>query len=112
MKDITREELSKMAESTSVIAIDGKVLDVTTYLDEHPGGREVIEEYRGKNASGIFNDIGHSKTAHTLIERYKIGDYAEPVSPPPPKYQSPTSYGTLIFLTATVFGVVAASISY
>ena len=31
---ISAERLSEMAQSTSVLAIDGKVLDITAYMDE------------------------------------------------------------------------------
>lgn len=108
MSDITPEKLSEMAQGASVLAIDGKVLDVSTYLDEHPGGREVIEEYNGADATAVFHDIGHSKTAQSLLEKYEVGDYVEP----PPKYQSPSTLGPSLFLGATVFGVLVAYFFY
>jgi cytochrome b5 len=46
---------------------------VTSYLDEHPGGPEIILVFAGKDADGIFADIGHSTTAKNLIQRYEIG---------------------------------------
>ena len=29
------------------IIIEGKVYDVSTYMDDHPGGKEIILEYTG-----------------------------------------------------------------
>lgn len=34
--------------------------DVSKYLDDHPGGSEIIVEYAGKDATDMFEDIGHS----------------------------------------------------
>jgi cytochrome b involved in lipid metabolism len=112
MNEITSKRLSEMATTASVLAIDGKVLDVTEYLDEHPGGREVIEEYSGTDASGVFNDIGHSKTARALLTKYEVGEYDEGDPSPPPKYHSPTTLGPALFFGATAFGVIVASIAY
>ena len=54
-----------------------KVLDVTKYLDEHPGGAEVIQETAGKEytiASRMFEDIGHSNEAKAIMKKYIIGE--------------------------------------
>ncbi|KAK8624274.1 hypothetical protein V6N13_065623 [Hibiscus sabdariffa] len=55
------------------LVIDGKVLNVTKFLEEHPGGEEVLMESAGKDASKEFNDIGHSKTAKILVDKYQVG---------------------------------------
>ena len=34
-----------------------KVYDVTNYLDDHPGGKEVMTDLAGKNADELFEDI-------------------------------------------------------
>jgi cytochrome b involved in lipid metabolism len=49
------------------------VLDVTKFLEEHPGGEEVILEVAGKDATKEFNDIGHSKAAQNLVLKYQVG---------------------------------------
>jgi len=54
-----------------------KVLDVSKYLDEHPGGAEVIMETAGKEytvASRMFEDIGHSNEAKAIMKKYIIGE--------------------------------------
>ncbi|KAI3412901.1 Cytochrome b5 heme-binding domain-containing protein [Psidium guajava] len=53
--------------------IKGRVLNVTSFLEEHPGGEEVLLESAGKDASKAFEDIGHSKAAQTLLLKYQVG---------------------------------------
>mmetsp|Transcript_4065 Transcript_4065/g.6628 ORF Transcript_4065/g.6628 Transcript_4065/m.6628 type:complete len:143 (+) Transcript_4065:178-606(+) len=50
-----------------------KVYNVTEYLDEHPGGPEVMLDVAGKDADSMFEDIGHSKQARKTMEKYLIG---------------------------------------
>lgn len=56
------------------IVIDGKVYDVGSYLDEHPGGDDVILATTGKDAMDEFEDAGHSKSARELLETFFIGE--------------------------------------
>ncbi|KAG4165447.1 hypothetical protein ERO13_A13G084232v2 [Gossypium hirsutum] len=65
------------------IVIDGKVYDVTSYLDEHPGGDDVVLESTGKDATDDFEDAGHSKSAKVLLQSFCIGelDTSSPIIP-------------------------------
>uniref|UniRef100_A0A2N9FE06 Cytochrome b5 heme-binding domain-containing protein n=1 Tax=Fagus sylvatica TaxID=28930 RepID=A0A2N9FE06_FAGSY len=56
------------------VVIDGKVYDVTSYLDEHPGGDDVVLVATGKDATDDFEDAGHSKSAKELMETFCIGE--------------------------------------
>ena len=49
--------------------------DVTKYLDDHPGGAEVMLDVAGQNADEFFEDIGHSKEAREELKKYYIGNY-------------------------------------
>ncbi|KAG5048198.1 hypothetical protein GLYMA_04G044300v4 [Glycine max] len=53
-------------------AMEG-VLDVTKFLEEHPGGEEVILEVAGKDATKEFDVIGHSKAAQNMVLKYQVG---------------------------------------
>ncbi|KAI9091255.1 microsomal cytochrome b5 [Phlyctochytrium arcticum] len=55
------------------MVIDGKVYDVTKFLDEHPGGEEVMVEQGGQDASEAFEEIGHSDDARELLKALLIG---------------------------------------
>ena len=47
--------------------------DVTSYLDDHPGGAEVMLDVGGQDADEFFEDIGHSNDAREELEKHLIG---------------------------------------
>ncbi|OIW32476.1 putative cytochrome b5 reductase [Coniochaeta ligniaria NRRL 30616] len=55
------------------IIIHGLVYDVTKYLDDHPGGADVLIETAGGDASEEFDNAGHSEDAFELMEGYCVG---------------------------------------
>ncbi|URE44358.1 cytochrome [Musa troglodytarum] len=55
------------------LVINGQVIDVTKFLEEHPGGEEVLLEASGKDATKEFEAIGHSKAAYGLLLEYQVG---------------------------------------
>ncbi|MBA0828458.1 hypothetical protein Goarm_013130, partial [Gossypium armourianum] len=61
----------------------GEVYDVTPYLDEHPGGDDVVLAATGKDATDDFEDAGHSKSAKELMQDFCIGelDTSAPIIP-------------------------------
>jgi len=59
------------------LTIHDKVYDVTKFLDEHPGGEEVLLEQAGRNATEHFEDVGHSSDARELMKQYYIGDIVD-----------------------------------
>ncbi|RYY83571.1 cytochrome b5 domain-containing protein [archaeon] len=50
-----------------------KVYDITKYLDEHPGGSDVMLEVAGKDADDMFEATGHSQEAREIMKKYLIG---------------------------------------
>jgi len=44
------------------------------YLDDHPGGKEVMMDLAGKNADEMFEDIGHSQEARKIMKTFLKGD--------------------------------------
>jgi len=52
------------------------VYNVTEYLDEHPGGGEVMLSVAGKDATNDYEDVGHSSHARKVLEKYLLGDFA------------------------------------
>jgi len=55
------------------IVIHNKVYDVTHFIGEHPGG-DILMDGAGKDATGLFEDIGHSSDARSMLKDYYIGD--------------------------------------
>ncbi|NWZ06709.1 CYB5 protein, partial [Agelaius phoeniceus] len=69
------EEVQKHNNSQSTwIIIHNRIYDVTKFLDEHPGGEEVLREQAGGDATENFEDVGHSTDARTLSESFIIGE--------------------------------------
>uniref|UniRef100_A0A9L0JFA6 Cytochrome b5 n=1 Tax=Equus asinus TaxID=9793 RepID=A0A9L0JFA6_EQUAS len=69
------EEVAKRNSSKEIwLVIHGRVYDVTRFLNEHPGGEEVLLEQAGADASESFEDVGHSSDAREMLKQYYIGD--------------------------------------
>ncbi|KAJ3107025.1 Cytochrome b5 [Phlyctochytrium planicorne] len=64
------------------LVIDKKVYDVTKFLDEHPGGEEVLLEQGGSDSTEAFEEIGHSDDARDLLKKFYLGDLADDGKPP------------------------------
>ena len=55
-KEYTLEEVAKHAsESDCWVVVNGQVLNATPFLNKHPGGKEAILLYAGKDATDEFN---------------------------------------------------------
>ncbi|XP_047383972.1 cytochrome b5 type B isoform X1 [Sciurus carolinensis] len=69
------EEVMKRNSSKELwLVIHGRVYDITRFLNEHPGGEEVLLEQAGTDASESFEDVGHSSDAREMLKQYYIGD--------------------------------------
>jgi len=71
------------------IALYGKVLNVTKFLDAHPGGVQVIVGMGGKDATSAFEEIHASSGGFTLVAKHapeaEIGIVSNYSGPPPPE---------------------------
>jgi len=74
----TFEEISEKVNKEDLhLLIAGKVYDVHKFLDEHPGGDEVLLGEAGRDATEAFEDVGHSDEARELMEQYYVGTCPE-----------------------------------
>lgn len=48
---------------------------MTKFLDEHPGGYDIVVAASGKDGTEDFEEIGHSSTAKEMLADYYIGEY-------------------------------------
>jgi cytochrome b involved in lipid metabolism len=73
LKEYTLEEVAKhKTKSDAWIVINGKVANVTKWIPNHPGG-DIIMKGVGKDATKLFNSIGHDDYARKLVKKYQIG---------------------------------------
>jgi cytochrome b involved in lipid metabolism len=56
------------------VVIHDKVYDCTKFLDEHPGGEEVMLDVAGQDSTEAFEDVGHSDEAREVLEKLYVGD--------------------------------------
>ena len=55
----------------------GNVYDITPFLEDHPGGDDLLLAYAGKDMGDVMadeNEHVHSKSAYEMLEEYKIGE--------------------------------------
>ncbi|KAH1106069.1 hypothetical protein J1N35_009837 [Gossypium stocksii] len=51
-----------------------EVYNVTKFLEDHPGGDEVLLSATGKDATDDFEDVGHSSSARAMLDELYVGD--------------------------------------
>ncbi|XP_072948078.1 cytochrome b5-like [Epargyreus clarus] len=74
----TRKEIeARNRRDDAVIIIDNVVYDVTHFLDDHPGGVEVLLNNAGRDASRCFHDVGHSDDAKQWRQRFRLGEVVD-----------------------------------
>ncbi|OAD58500.1 Cytochrome b5 [Eufriesea mexicana] len=77
-KQYTRSEVvNSNSKEKILIILHDKVYDVLSFLNEHPGGEEILLDHRGKDGSEDFDDVGHSKDAFDLMSKYQVGELIE-----------------------------------
>lgn len=78
LKRFTREEIqNRNSKQDAVFIINNEVYNVTSFLDDHPGGHEVLLNVAGKDASEDFDDVGHSTDAKEMMKKYIIGELVD-----------------------------------
>ncbi|XP_052809804.1 cytochrome b5 reductase 4-like isoform X2 [Mya arenaria] len=74
--DVTPEELGKHnTEKDCWLALRGKVYNVTSYLEFHPGGVDELMRGAGKDATALFDEIHKWVNAESMLEKCLVGRY-------------------------------------
>jgi len=58
------------------VVYKSKVLDVTAFLESHPGGKEVLTPLLGQDVSEAFSSVEHSYSAIRMIDGLQVGTLA------------------------------------
>ncbi|KAK2982363.1 hypothetical protein RJ640_008957 [Escallonia rubra] len=66
-----------------------QVYDVTKFLDDHPGGDEVLLSATGKDATDDFEDVGHSSSARAMMDEFFVGEIDTATIPSKTTYTPP-----------------------
>ena len=53
------------------------VYDLSSFLDDHPGGPAIIMDLAGQDVTDEFEDIGHSMDARKLLAPFIVGTLKE-----------------------------------
>ncbi len=70
----TRAQVASLSSMDRVLVIlFNSVYDLTEFVDLHPGGGSVLAAYIGREATGAFEAIGHSVSAHEWAKKFLVG---------------------------------------
>ncbi|KZP15956.1 oxidoreductase, partial [Athelia psychrophila] len=73
----TAEDVASHTTASSCwVSRGGKVFDVSAFLNDHPGGDDLILKYAGQNIEDAMHDKDehvHSDSAYDMLEEYAIG---------------------------------------
>ncbi|KAL6803389.1 cytochrome b5-like heme/steroid binding domain-containing protein [Trichoderma sp. SZMC 28013] len=74
-KSFSVDEVAKHASKTDLyMIIHHKVYDVSTFIEKHPGGEEILTDVAGRDATEEYDDAGHSEKADRLLKKLYIGE--------------------------------------
>lgn len=126
LQEVSSEALSRHADHANCwIGLHGLVFDLTSFLNEHPGGPDVIVSVSGRDCTREFEDVGHTDSARRLAQKYLIGRIQgshedSPLRIPTNKEvqerndsKSTTgTVGTIVILSAVLMGTISAFYAY
>jgi len=87
------------------VVIHDKVYNSSSFVDEHPGGEEVLLDCAGQDATEAFEDVGHSDEAREILAGLLIGDLKRQEGDPVPKVPNSKTSSSSSSDSATSFGL-------
>ena len=73
---LQKDVASRNTKDSCYVTIGTKVFDITSFLDDHPGGGDLILEYGGKDVKTIMEDEishAHSEAAYEILDDSLVG---------------------------------------
>jgi len=72
---ISWESYQEQCAKRPLVVVAGFIHDVSSFLDEHPGGRHLLTKNIGKDATTAFfgGVYDHSNAAHNLLSMMRVG---------------------------------------
>ena len=61
LEEVQKHNITSGEDKSIWIMLHDKVYDVTKFLDDHPGGEEVLIEHAAQHATEAFEDIGEEE---------------------------------------------------
>jgi 4-hydroxysphinganine ceramide fatty acyl 2-hydroxylase len=96
---LSSDVASRNTAESCYVTRGAKVYDITSFLDDHPGGADLILDYGGKDVCEIMGDElshAHSEAAFEILEEHLIGFVAnDAVLKTASESQSPGPVGPL-----------------
>ncbi|KAF5011555.1 hypothetical protein FDECE_2320 [Fusarium decemcellulare] len=75
------------------IAVHSKVWDITDFIDEHPGGPDVLLEHAGSDATGLYDGV-HAPDIIEELSDDKLMGFLEPSADAPAEAPQPAQQAT------------------
>jgi len=89
-KEYTYSDVSEHATKKDLfVVVHDKVYNASSFVDEHPGGEEVLLDVGGQDATEAFEDVGHSDEAREILEGLLVGTLKRQDGDPKPKSYPP-----------------------
>jgi stearoyl-CoA desaturase (delta-9 desaturase) len=72
---ISWADFQSLAKERNLVLISGFIHDVSSFMDEHPGGKHLLNKMIGKDATTAFfgGVYDHSNAAHNLLAMMRVG---------------------------------------
>ncbi|PYH91941.1 cytochrome b5 [Aspergillus ellipticus CBS 707.79] len=91
-KELTLQEVSgHNTKKDLYMVIHDKVYDVSSFVDEHPGGEEVLLDVGGQDGTEAFEDVGHSDEAREILDGLLVGNVKRMPGDPAPRAHTQSS---------------------
>lgn len=59
-------------DEVHLVRYKGEMHNIHGFLNQHPGGRSILEKYENKDITAAFDDINHSAFASAKLSSYKL----------------------------------------